>query len=90
MTVYQFSADADACDFAREKNAQGIPAAVTPMPWPGGSATVKTGPDVAPEILAVFAAEVKQLCADFSDLQNRPYMGDVTSAIDALLARFSE
>lgn len=37
-----------------------------------------------------FAAEVKQLCKDFSDLRDRPYMGDVTAAIDSLLARFLE
>ena len=29
---------------------------------------------------------VKQLCKDFSDRQDRPYMGDVYSALDALLA----
>lgn len=38
--------------------------------------------------LKAFAAELKQLCKDFSDLQNRPYMGDVTSAIDGLLENF--
>lgn len=32
-----------------------------------------------------FVNAVKQLCKDFSDLQNRPYMGDVYSALDALL-----
>jgi len=37
-----------------------------------------------------FAAEVKQLCKDFSDLSDRPYMGDVTSAIDSLLEHFLE
>ena len=31
-----------------------------------------------------FAAEVKDLCKSFSDLNNRPYMGDVTAAIDSL------
>lgn len=51
MTIYQFSSDADACAFAREKNAQGIPATVTPMPWPGGSATVKTGTETVRETL---------------------------------------
>ena len=51
MTTYQFSSDEDACAFAREKNAQGIPAVVTPMPWPGGSATVKTGTETAREQL---------------------------------------
>lgn len=35
-----------------------------------------------------FAAELKQLCKDFSDLRDRPYMGDVTSAIDSLLENF--
>lgn len=89
MTVYQFSTDQQACDFAREQLAQGIPATVTPMPWPGGDATVTTGPDAHTDRLAEFAAEVKQLCQDFSDRQNRPYMGDVTAAIDALLARFN-
>lgn len=53
------------------------------------------GLDTAPaapqdERLKEFAAEVKQLCKDFSDLRDRPYMGDVTSAIDSLLARFLE
>ena len=51
MTIYQFSSDEGARDFAREKNAQGIPAVVTPMPWPGGSATVKTGTETAREQL---------------------------------------
>ena len=88
MTVYQFSTDQQACDFAREQLAQGVPAAVTPTPWPGGSAVVKTGPDANTDRLAAFAAEVKRLCADFSDRQNRPYMGDVTAALDALLAQF--
>lgn len=84
MTTYQFSSDEDACAFAREKNAQGIPATVTPMPWPGGNATVNT--DTTNDRLAAFAAELKQMCSDFSDRQNRPYMGDVTAAIDGLLA----
>lgn len=39
--------------------------------------------------LRAFADEVKQLCSDFSDLQNRPYMGDVTSAIDGLYEQFN-
>lgn len=30
------------------------------------------------------ADELKQLCKDFSDLQNRPYMKDVYSAVDGL------
>lgn len=51
MTIYQFSTDEAACAFAREKNAQGVPAVVTPMPWPGGSATVKTGTETAREQL---------------------------------------
>ncbi|WP_440466913.1 hypothetical protein ACKI1H_27185 [Pseudomonas sp. YH-1] len=32
-----------------------------------------------------FVNAVKQLCKDFSDRQDRPYMGDVFSALDALL-----
>lgn len=32
-----------------------------------------------------FVNAVKQLCKDFSDRQDRPYMGDVYSALDALL-----
>lgn len=32
-----------------------------------------------------FVNAVKQLCKDFSDSQDRPYMGDVYSALDALL-----
>lgn len=32
-----------------------------------------------------FVNAVKQLCKDFSDRQNRPYMGDVYRALDALL-----
>lgn len=32
-----------------------------------------------------FVDAVKQLCKDFSCLQNRPYMGDVVSALDGLL-----
>lgn len=38
---------------------------------------------VAPTIRD-FADCVKQLCKDFSDLRDRPYMGDVTAAIDGL------
>ena len=41
-----------------------------------------------PVALREFADEVKQLCKDFSDRHNRPYMGDVTAAIDGLLAQF--
>lgn len=51
MTIYQFNSDEDACTFAREQNAQGIPAVVTPMPWPGGSASVKTGAATVRETL---------------------------------------
>ncbi|MDU4249050.1 hypothetical protein [Pseudomonas sp.] len=32
-----------------------------------------------------FVNAVKQLCKDFSDRQDRPYMGDVYSALDELL-----
>lgn len=32
-----------------------------------------------------FVDAVKQLCRDFSCLQNRPYMGDVFAALDGLL-----
>ena len=35
-----------------------------------------------------FADCVKQLCKDFSDLRDRPYMGDVTAAIDGLYNEF--
>lgn len=31
--------------------------------------------------------ELKQLCKDFSDMQNRPYMGDVHAQIDAICDR---
>ena len=31
-----------------------------------------------------FVDEVKQLCKDFSDLRDRPYMGDVVDALDSL------
>lgn len=31
-----------------------------------------------------FVAEVKQLCKDFSDQRDRPYMGDVHAALDGL------
>ena len=31
--------------------------------------------------------ELKQLCKDFSDLQNRPYMGDVHAQVDAICER---
>lgn len=31
--------------------------------------------------------ELKQLCKDFSDLQNRPYMGDVHTQVDAICDR---
>lgn len=48
--------------------------------------TAKTGS--AQSDVHGFAAEVKQLCKDFSDLRDRPYMGDVTAAIDSLLERF--
>ena len=39
-------------------------------------------------LLGEFAEELKQLCKDFSDQRDRPYMGDVTAAFDDLLARF--
>lgn len=42
----------------------------------------------AASVVKDFAAEVKQLCKDFSDLRDRPYMGDVISAIDGLVERF--
>lgn len=32
-----------------------------------------------------FVDAVKQICRDFSCLQNRPYMGDVVAALDGLL-----
>ncbi|MDG9858542.1 hypothetical protein N7403_32265, partial [Pseudomonas nitroreducens] len=32
-----------------------------------------------------FVNAVKQLCKDFADRQDRPYMGNVFSALDALL-----
>ncbi len=89
MTVYRFSTDADACNFAREHIARGMDAAVTPMPAPGADAVVKTGADIYADQLDQFAAAVKQLCKDFSDLRDRPYMGDVTAAIDALRAQFN-
>lgn len=41
--------------------------------------------DVQRELQAEFVDAVKQLCNDFSDRQNRPYMGDVTAALDGLL-----
>jgi len=31
-----------------------------------------------------FVDEVKQLCKDFSDQRDRPYMGDVHAALDGL------
>lgn len=34
---------------------------------------------------AEMAGELKQLCKDFSDLRDRPYMGDVHAQVDALL-----
>lgn len=34
---------------------------------------------------SIMADEVKQLCKDFSDLRDRPYMGDVHAQVDALL-----
>lgn len=36
------------------------------------------------------AYELKQLCKDFSDLRDRPYMGDVLAQIDAVSARCLE
>jgi hypothetical protein len=36
------------------------------------------------------ADELKSLCKDFSDRQNRPYMGDVHSAVDSLRDRICE
>lgn len=38
--------------------------------------------------LRQFADELKQLCKDFSDRQDRPYMGDVTAAVDGLYEQF--
>lgn len=43
----------------------------------------------APDELRAFADEVKKLCKDFSDRQDRPYMGDVTAAIDGLYEQFT-
>lgn len=37
------------------------------------------------EINRRFVGAVKQICKDFSCLQNRPYMGDVVAALDGLL-----
>ena len=34
--------------------------------------------------------ELKQICKDFSDLRNRPYMGDVYSSIDSIRDRVLE
>ena len=51
---------------------------------------VYAAPSAPEDLVSAFAAEVKALCKDFSDLQDRPYMGDVTSAIDSLLERFLE
>ena len=59
---------------------------ITPSAAVGAPITVITDP-VDPE---QFAAAVKQLCKDFSDLQNRPYMGDVYAQIDALYQYMAE
>lgn len=36
---------------------------------------------------AEMADELKQLCKGFSDLRDRPYMGDVHAQVDALLGQ---
>ena len=49
---------------------------------------IKLYPRYNPETeqaLRDFTAEVKQLCKDFSDLRDRPYMSDVTNTLDSLL-----
>lgn len=51
----------------------------------------KTYPRFKPELeqtLRDFAAELKALCRDFSDLRDRPYMGDVHSAVEGMLEQF--
>lgn len=40
--------------------------------------------------VAEMAAELKRLCKDFSDRQNRPYMADVHAAIDGLTEQLLE
>lgn len=44
----------------------------------------------ATDCMKAFTDELKQLCKDFSDLRDRPYMGDVHSMFDSLLERFME
>jgi hypothetical protein len=44
----------------------------------------------AVKLMKDFTDELKQLCKDFSDLRDRPYMGDVHNMFDSLLERFME
>lgn len=57
---------------------------VAPAQCVGADTVVYVGLTGADE----FADAVKQLCKDFSDRHDRPYMGDVHAAIDSLLAQF--
>lgn len=64
----------------------------------GKRVTVTPGASVGAPITVIvdqvdpeeFVAAVKQLCKDFSDLQDRPYMGDVYAQIDVLYAHMQE
>lgn len=74
------------CDAWYSFEFSGIPTRQVEVLGPCVNASQPVG---APSILD-FADEVKQLCKDFSDLQNRPYMGDVTAAIDGLYEQFMQ
>lgn len=75
--------------FCRQKDFHGFPLESEPEP-------LFTHPDantVNREVerqLRLFAHALKGLCKDFSDLRDRPYMGDVTAAVDGLLEQHVE
>ncbi len=75
--------------FCRQKDFHGFPLESEPEP-------LFTHPDantVNREVerqLRLFAHALKGLCKDFSDLRDRPYMGDVTAAVEGLLEQHVE
>lgn len=86
MTRHLFTYLEHAWAFAQREAHAGKRVTVTPGAAVGAPIAVTVDP-VDPE---EFAAAVKQLCKDFSDLQDRPYMGDVHAQIDALYAHMME
>lgn len=86
MTRTLFMDQSLAWQYAERAAHTGQNVTITPGASVGAPITVVVGA-VDP---AEFLAAVKQLCKDFSDLRDRPYMGDVTTALDSLYAQMAE